>query len=302
MKSNQPVVKSRNKSNASTVMTNNSSANYTDDMSSSYESHSDFDTANSNRRPLIVVKSGNTLGVNNNQPVSKKLMASTSSTQAEAQKPATVVTIPQPRPESLAVMSHDTFAEKLASSTASLVKNQSSNVDNIKSPTPPTSALQTTAQSEQSNIKTNNNNSSDNNNNSNQQQTIPFIDDDFDDLSYVLHRRQLEPNTKLPVKEETIIIKTPLSFLQRITTPLRSSFSRKNSISHTRPTTVAANTTSGVQSTDAEAKSAEQAGINTNTSLNRSQATTIVTVENEASKPSSSPKVRYLSKLIWSDL
>jgi hypothetical protein len=58
---------------------------------------------------------------------------------------------------------------------------------------------------------------------------IPFIDDEFEDLHYVLHRRQFNNSTKLPIKEETIVIKSPLTFFQKITTPIRQSFSRRNS-------------------------------------------------------------------------
>lgn len=61
-------------------------------------------------------------------------------------------------------------------------------------------------------------------------QQIPFIDDEFEELNYVLHRRQFGNENKLPIKEETILIKSPLKngFFQKISLSIKS-FSRRSS-------------------------------------------------------------------------
>ncbi|CAF0715455.1 unnamed protein product [Brachionus calyciflorus] len=98
----------------------------------------------------------------------------------------------KPRPESLAVMTQDQFDEKC---------NNTKQSSDKKSP----------------NKETN-------------KPGIPFIDDEYDDLTYVLTRRQFAgKENKVPIKEEKIFIKSRSSILQKISTPIRNSFSRRSS-------------------------------------------------------------------------
>jgi muscarinic acetylcholine receptor M3 len=66
--------------------------------------------------------------------------------------------------------------------------------------------------------------------NKKQQELIPFIDEEFDELGYILHKRQIDTENST-FKEETIVIKSsPLKqlFMQKIQSPLKS-LSRKSS-------------------------------------------------------------------------
>ena len=66
--------------------------------------------------------------------------------------------------------------------------------------------------------------------NKKQQELIPFIDEEFDELGYILHKRQINTENST-FKEETIIIKSsPFKqlFMQKIQSPLKS-LSRKSS-------------------------------------------------------------------------
>ena len=69
-----------------------------------------------------------------------------------------------------------------------------------------------------------------NNNNTKLQETIPFIDEEFEELGYVLHKRQVNNDGSLVIKEETIIIKSPFKqrLIQKLQSPLKS-FTRKTS-------------------------------------------------------------------------
>ncbi len=129
-----------------------------------------------------------------------------------------------PRPETLAVLSHEVFSEKLVSRQPSPISRKVSpnnepekRIDEPTQPPPPPPPLPSSQQPQpEPTVK----------------ETIPFIDDEFDELSYVLHRRQFgDKENKVPIKEETIFIKSSLrnSFIQKFATPLRRSFSRKSS-------------------------------------------------------------------------
>jgi muscarinic acetylcholine receptor M3 len=172
----------------------------------------------------------------------------------------------QPRPETLAVMSHDLFAEK-CSVKQQLQQSSSKLFSSAKEEPPPLTvaadaektaidneatikkaAAAAAAASEAANedgggelqaaiggsnvvVVDNNNNNSDISKfpSSSFKDQIPFIDEEFDDLSYILHRRQFD-NEKVQIKEETILIKSPLksSFFQKFSSPIKS-FSRKSS-------------------------------------------------------------------------
>lgn len=60
---------------------------------------------------------------------------------------------------------------------------------------------------------------------------IPFIDEEFEELNYVLHRRQYDKEKSKPIKEETILIKPPVKngFFQKISLSVKS-FSRRSSL------------------------------------------------------------------------
>ena len=62
------------------------------------------------------------------------------------------------------------------------------------------------------------------------QEQIPFIDEEFDELGYILHKRQIFAGGNQNFKEETIIIKSPFrqKLMQKFQSPLKS-FSRKSS-------------------------------------------------------------------------
>jgi hypothetical protein len=62
---------------------------------------------------------------------------------------------------------------------------------------------------------------------------IPFIDDEFEDLSYMLTRRHIicDKENKIPIKEEKILIKSPLksSFFRKFSSPIKNISSRRSS-------------------------------------------------------------------------
>ena len=118
-----------------------------------------------------------------------------------------------PRPETLAVLPNDVFSEKLVTSSS-----RHSSINKIVNDAC-VHTNESSTKNDEKEVKA--------------EVTIPFIDDEFEDLSYVLHRRQFggDKENKVPIKEETIFIKSSLrnSFMQKFATPLRRSFSRKNS-------------------------------------------------------------------------
>jgi len=124
------------------------------------------------------------------------------------------------------VISHEVFSEKLVSSLSRQPSpvSQSIKIEETIPPPPPEPAPPSPP-SVQAEEKTQNEVAT-------KEATIPFIDEEFDELSYVLHRRQFgDKENKVPIKEETIFIKSSLrnSFMQKFATPLRRSFTRKAS-------------------------------------------------------------------------
>jgi muscarinic acetylcholine receptor len=116
------------------VIVGNRKMMISDDMSSSYESHSDFDTAANNsagvgssvKRPLLSVKS-NTLSVTAPPSSSSLLLKRVD----EPQPVVAVATLKQQRPESLAIVAHElspTGVTVSASNPNPSAKTQSSNV------------------------------------------------------------------------------------------------------------------------------------------------------------------------------
>lgn len=73
--------------------------------------------------------------------------------------------------------------------------------------------------------------SSNSNNDCHKVVTLPVIEDEFEELNYILHRRQFgQENTTKPIKEETILIKSPLKngFFERISVSIKN-YSRRSS-------------------------------------------------------------------------
>lgn len=233
--------KSNNYSYASTISRD-------DEFSSSYDSHSDYDTnkkpsqppapkvialskaektptKGNNLSPNIIVKT-----VNESSKITKPNQDNSNSNNNKTEEHQTSQSL-QPRPETLAVMSHDLFAERCASA-----KQSSSNSAN-KSPIHTKTVINNAQQPEVQQILVKESpaveklsyNST--NNKSQKDSQIPYIDDEFDELSYVLHRRQFgDKENKIPIKEETIVIKSPLKsgFFQKFSSPMKS-FSRRSS-------------------------------------------------------------------------
>lgn len=170
-----------------------------DDASSSYGSHSDYDSSYRNEKfkeKITKLSLKNTKKLQNENGTLNNLTI-----------PSTPVHL-EPRPESLAVMPADTYAEKCAT-------KQNSPAINQKVPTKSTNEKEILNTPEMSK-------------NLNKEQ-IPFIDEEYDDLTYILHRRQRDKDGENQVKEETIVIKSPFkqSFIQKLQSPLRS-LSRKS--------------------------------------------------------------------------
>ena len=209
--------------------------------STSYEdSHSDYDSNIKKKKMPLISR--------NNFSSSKKVKSNIikehkstpplqNETLQQQQQPLLL-----PRPETLAVISNEVFSEKLVSSlsrqTSPNSRKPSPNTEPVKkveelstpSPPPPpppppqpqpqSTVLQLSQAQEKLESETV------------VKESIPFIDDEFDELSYVLHRRQFgDKENKVPIKEETIFIKSSIrnSFIQKFATPLRRSFTRKSS-------------------------------------------------------------------------
>lgn len=233
-----------------------------DDFSSSYDSHSDYDSgAKFKKKPDSIKKNENVAPVEPKRKQSSKMMSVDKANHGPIMEPLSQpqpqTQSLQPRPETLAVISHDLFIEKCA-------KQSSSNVNSLtKSPTQSTNPVvlnqeiivvnhpvvaepvlekQKSVDSARSvpvanitepatkadNLTTVNETAGLKKSASNLKQ-IPYIDEEFEELSYVLHRRQFgDKENKIPIKEETIFIKTPLSgFFQKFS-PMRP-FSRRSS-------------------------------------------------------------------------
>jgi muscarinic acetylcholine receptor len=225
-----------------------------DDFSSSYDSHSDYDSgAKFKKKPDSIKKSEHVAPVEPKRKQSSKMM----SVDKANHGPIEPLSLPQthslqPRPETLAVLSHDLFIEKCAKQSSSnvnsltksptqsmnpVVLNQEVNRSAVAEPVlekqksiesasapatnipEPAKADNLTTVSEATRLKKSASNL----------KQIPFIDEEFEELSYVLHRRQFgDKENKVPIKEETIFIKTPLSgFFQKFS-PMRP-FSRRSS-------------------------------------------------------------------------
>lgn len=167
LKSLKTAFSGHNHSYASTVSKD-------DEFSSSYDSHSDFDSGKKTT-------------------YSKKI-------EKEFEIPHPQKVLLSPRPESLAVMTQDQFDEQCTTKQSSiynknkLVKSASVNSD--------------------------------------KKSEIPFIEDENDELTYVLTRRRFgDKEHRTPIKEEKILIKSPMraSLLQKISVPIRNSLSRRSS-------------------------------------------------------------------------
>jgi muscarinic acetylcholine receptor M3 len=183
-----------------------------DEFSSSYDSHSDYDLKSNAK--FLLHQPNNNMKPNISSDLSNQNI------------------LLQPRPESLAIMSYDLFAEKCQKQQNQQSSTNTSNVNiNNKSPNidqPKTNDAQ---------ISNNNNNNiiekSDKPQSTATKPQIPFIDDEFDDLSYILHRRQFDKeNHRIPIKEETILIKSGfknLTFFQKLSAPIKSLSSRRSS-------------------------------------------------------------------------
>ncbi|RNA30147.1 putative muscarinic acetylcholine receptor gar-2 [Brachionus plicatilis] len=167
LKSIKTAFGAKNHSYASTVSKD-------DDFSSSYDSHSDFDSG--------------------------KKTSCKKRCEKEAELPQQKVLL-SPRPESLAIMSQDQFEEQCTTKQSSIL-NKKKIVKSISV-------------------------------NSEKKIQIPFIEDDNDELTYVLTRRQFgDREHRMPIKEERILIKSPIrtSLLQKISVPIKNSLSRRNSL------------------------------------------------------------------------
>ena len=152
----------------------------------------------------------------------------------------------QPRPETLAIISHNLFSESFKDQSSNflnlknenILKKSSENNTNQQNITKNQNLLQIKSKiliSSNENISLENYDKLVRVSSVNEKEfkinQIPFIDDEFDELSYILHRRKYgHKDSKIPIKEETILIKSPLKtgFLQKIASPIRS-LSRKNS-------------------------------------------------------------------------
>ena len=218
--STTPIKLNKNNVPSNLKVSKNQNLSYTsqtnsrdDEFSSSYDSHSDYDLKSNNKFLL-------------NQPNTMKPNISSDLSNQNIQL--------QPRPESLAIMSYDLFAEKCQKQQNQQSSTNASNVNiNNKSPN--------VDQPKTNDAQVNNNNDSKNNNLVEQSDKpqpttakpqIPFIDDEFDDLSYILHRRQFDKeNHRIPIKEETILIKPGFknsTFFQKLSAPIKS-LSRRSS-------------------------------------------------------------------------
>ena len=131
----------------------------------------------------------------------------------------------QPRPETLAVLSYDMFTEKCELKRAS-ISIQSKRSDNDKSCVTP-NLLNLGGKLEPIKVNLIANTPSP------IPTPIPFIEDadeESEEVSYILHRRQFgnKDLNKQPISEETILIKK-IGLFQKLTTPIRASFSKQNS-------------------------------------------------------------------------
>lgn len=147
-----------------------------EEFSSSYDSHSDFESAkkqtNFNKIPQQQME------ILQEQ---KKILLS-------------------PRPESLAIMPQDQFDEQYTTKQSSIYNKK-------------ILTKSASASSEKKN-------------------EIPFIEDENEELTYILTRRQFSDNEhRMQIKEEKILIKSPMktSLLKKFSGPIKNSLSRKNS-------------------------------------------------------------------------
>jgi hypothetical protein len=202
--------------------------------STSYEdSHSDYDSSLKKKKspPLLSAASSrinftSSKKVKSHSIITKEPKSTPSANLNDnAQQQTTLL----PRPETLAVISHEVFNEKLVSSLSrqpSPVSQSKKIEETMPAPVPPPEPVPPSPPFVQAEEKAQNEVAT-------KEATIPFIDEEFDELSYVLHRRQFgDKENKVPIKEETIFIKSSLrnSFMQKFATPLRRSFTRKTSL------------------------------------------------------------------------
>jgi muscarinic acetylcholine receptor M3 len=244
------------KSNLGRLMANNqsfasSTVSKEDDYSSSYDSHShsDYDT---NRNKFNNLNNNAAMFSKKSEHVSTMPLpaASLGGDSVNANLKSDKANDPtqqqqqllQPRPESLAVMSYDQFAEKCAKQSSNNLNSNSNpnTVEPIRKGSDSVKAIAAVAVAGESVgakkadteadtcvVKASNGNG-----NIGVKEQIPFIDEEFDDLSYILTRRHItsDRENKLPIKEEKILIKSPLksSFFQKFSSPIRS-MSRRSS-------------------------------------------------------------------------
>ena len=134
----------------------------------------------------------------------------------------------QPRPETLAVLSYDMFTEKceLKRASISIQSKRSDDKNNDKSCVTP-NLLNVSGKPEPIKVNLIVNTPSP------IPTPIPYIEDadeESEEVSYILHRRQFgnKDLNKQPISEETILIKK-IGLFQKLTTPIRASFSKQNS-------------------------------------------------------------------------
>ena len=183
------------------------------------ESHSDYDSNFKKKKSPMISRSN----FSSSKKVKSNIIKEYKSTPPLQNETLQQQPLLLPRPETLAVLSHEVFSEKLVSRQPSPISRKVSpnnepekRIEEPKQPPPPPPLPSSQQPQSEPTVK----------------ETIPFIDDEFDELSYVLHRRQFgDKENKVPIKEETIFIKSSLrnSFIQKFATPLRRSFSRKSS-------------------------------------------------------------------------
>lgn len=263
-----------------------------DDYSSSYDSHShsDYDThkhkhqqqtptqvssskanVTAHKKPTSNVFTNVVNRKNSKSNLDKVTITleNPSSQQSQCQQPQQQQQLPQslqPRPESLAVMSYDQFAEKCAKQSSNLNSNSNPNSTNQTKQSSPVNAANINNNNSESLVKTNESREdatttaaanvngsvkgkkSSNTPAGSTKEQIPFIDDEFDDLSYILTRRHIaDKEHKYAIKEEKILIKSPLksSFFQKFSSPIRSMSRRSSQKSQNEQTAAATAMTNG---------------------------------------------------------
>nr|QVK45646.1 G protein-coupled receptor [Proales similis] len=189
-----------------------------DEYSSSYESHSE---AHEKRTPESQKKLKHQQANTSTGGRSSDQAKSGESSPGKVARPQT---LDIPKSKALNQTQSEANFEAAVAATAAVTKEVSAAIEAISNPSDeqPSRQLNNAAENEaaarssrQASIKSN---------------KIPFIDDEQDELSYVLHRRQINSQNRMPIKEETILIKSNLvtGFFQKISSPMKS-LSRRGS-------------------------------------------------------------------------